>query len=1200
MRIETIDMVEVYDAETAQERICVIAKDEKGGLLFVEVSGTPHEICIACGTDYTTRDAMDLKADLTEYLTSNPHKCRVRDCPCLEEQRARGKWVPEKEEDGRNAFAVSFEPCIKQRRAQLKTPITSASLEYKKGFHIFEEFDRPFIHLNLSHAFFAREVMMWAKARPTKFGNVSAADAGVYDVLDKPVDSFIVRRNLSSFDWISIPARAVIAARCEGTNRFRIKYEDLEPCPDPEVLPPPLVELYYDIETISRQYNDTETENAEYPVGIICTYLCNKLGEKNPKRAIPRRFLLASPNVPISEDAKGIDVYKSEVDLLLAFITYIRTSDPDFIIGFNSNGYDAPYLYRRCIRLGIGAEFETISRMPEYKFSFHQTINTTKATGAFTQTFIVCPGRVFLDLLPDLRKTIKLEGYKLKDVAKNFKLGGKGDVSYTQLYPYFHGTAETRMKAVEYCDRDTFLCVQIARAVAAVEGLKATCRIRRIRAKDSMERGLGYQLMMMIRQELIVSGYRNKHVDKPRRDASGRVTNGALDPAHAEIEFYDELWDQKLAGEKYSGATVIDPEIGLILDILATLDFSSLYPSIMRTFNTCRSTQLPNVRTHANHEHPPNISPAQFAFCNVNVREGVLPRIVKNLVLERKRVNLLMEAETDPVKKRMLDMRQKALKVAANSIYGLAGTTTSDISDLAVALSVTSWGSKYICELRDKIPAAFPGRVKCAYGDTDSVFLQLIGITDRDEGRKLAWEVHHWIHKVSGILHGELKMALEDLSYRTLLIAKKKYVKYVFPAAYPKPGEKEPEPKLKVAGLLNRALAPYVAETVEKVIHEAIVNRASQDDLVNLVKRRTQDLYVGNIRDVSELRHSAQLSKPLADYDDDTPHTMAAKQMLHDGLRVEAGDRIPYYFASVIVPNKETKRDYVIAAHLVDEYDLNYPMYVEEMQKALIKSTQLLFDKKLEYTMHSDFFGGRTMMPRPRPTSAVVDNAIAKALGATKREAGMAKAKKRSFVDNAAGMKDDDDDSDDDSGGVTKAHVVTSAEAFAQHLVPARKRICLGGSAPDRAPPAVKKATKKQRDKLVPKTNASILAFGRVTERTIAPPSAMASRVKPGIKTSASTKAWIQRSSDDIGRKKQAMGGGEGRMPSPPPRLQETPPPLPQESTEDELMLRAMCEHEEAEHKRMLRARREDGEEEEFDYNKELKKEMGGEYWYGK
>jgi len=53
---------------------------------------------------------------------------------------------------------------------------------------------------------------------------------------------------------------------------------------------------------------------------------------------------------------------------------------------------------------------------------------------------------------------------------------------------------------------------------------------------------------------------------------------------------------------KYEGAVVIEPTRGYYKDPVATLDFASLYPSIMMAHNLCYSTLIPS---HEIHKHDP-------------------------------------------------------------------------------------------------------------------------------------------------------------------------------------------------------------------------------------------------------------------------------------------------------------------------------------------------------------------------------------------------------------------------------------------------------------------------------------------------------------------------------------------------------------------------------------------------------------------
>jgi hypothetical protein len=156
-----------------------------------------------------------------------------------------------------------------------------------------------------------------------------------------------------------------------------------------------------------------------------------------------------------------------------------------------------------------------------------------------------------------------------------------------------------------------------------------------LRARDAMDRGLGYRLNMMIAAKRKGMGYYSLEDENlPRRDdgpnvdfvvpdededeaedsddtepdeetvAEGKsasrnkpVQRKKLPISLSKIEGYAPLFYSKLQGKKYPGAFVFDPKRGYYKDeAFGTFDFSSLYPSIMRAFNVCRTTQVRNPR----------------------------------------------------------------------------------------------------------------------------------------------------------------------------------------------------------------------------------------------------------------------------------------------------------------------------------------------------------------------------------------------------------------------------------------------------------------------------------------------------------------------------------------------------------------------------------------------------------------------------
>ena len=127
----------------------------------------------------------------------------------------------------------------------------------------------------------------------------------------------------------------------------------------------------------------------------------------------------------------------------------------------------------------------------------------------------------------------------------------------------------------------------------------------------------------------------------------------------------------------YEGAHVFEPKRGYYEDPIVTLDFASLYPSIMQAHNLCYSTHLL--------KGPGNLAPDQWirtpngdCFVVPEVRKGLLPQILEDLLTARKEAKRAMFAETDPFKKSILDGRQLALKVSANS--GIVNTPNTSVA----------------------------------------------------------------------------------------------------------------------------------------------------------------------------------------------------------------------------------------------------------------------------------------------------------------------------------------------------------------------------------------------------------------------------------------------------------------------------------------------------------------------------------------
>lgn len=158
---------------------------------------------------------------------------------------------------------------------------------------------------------------------------------------------------------------------------------------------------------------------------------------------------------------------------------------------------------------------------------------------------------------------------------------------------------------------------------------------------------------------------------------------------------------------KYRGAYVMEPKTKGILRDVHVCDFSSMYPSIILTWNMSLETKgVGDERSKA------AITGIEFA----TDREGILPAAVAELLRLRKAWNerkAVAVPGTDEWKD--ADRRSTAYKIAANTFYGVVGAPMSRLFDREVAESVAQCG---VWLIQETIKAAEARGMQAVYADS--------------------------------------------------------------------------------------------------------------------------------------------------------------------------------------------------------------------------------------------------------------------------------------------------------------------------------------------------------------------------------------------------------------------------------------------------------------------------------------------------
>ncbi|AIU69737.1 endonuclease [Thermococcus eurythermalis] len=317
-------------------------------------------------------------------------------------------------------------------------------------------------------------------------------------------------------------------------------------------------------------------------------------------------------------DLPYVEVVSTEKEMIKRFLRVIKEKDPDVLITYNGDNFDFAYLKKRCEKLGI-------------KFTLGRDGSEPKIQRMGDRFAVEVKGRIHFDLYPVIRRTINLPTYTLEAV-----------------YEAVFGKPKEKVYAEE-----------ITEAWESGEGLERVARYSMEDAKVTYELGREFfpmeaQLSRLIGQSLW---------DVSRSSTGNLVEWFLLRKAYERNELAPNKPDERELArrrESYAGGYVKEPERGLWENIVY-LDFMSLYPSIIITHNVSPDTL--NREGCKEYDVAPEVG---HRFCKDF--PGFIPSLLGDLLEERQKIKKKMKATIDPLEKKILDYRQRAIKILANSL----------------------------------------------------------------------------------------------------------------------------------------------------------------------------------------------------------------------------------------------------------------------------------------------------------------------------------------------------------------------------------------------------------------------------------------------------------------------------------------------------------------------------------------------------
>jgi DNA polymerase elongation subunit (family B) len=316
--------------------------------------------------------------------------------------------------------------------------------------------------------------------------------------------------------------------------------------------------------------------------------------------------------------------------------------------------------------------------------------------------------------------------HKELDGNKIFWCQAKDDVSPADIFRLQKGDAKDRAIVAKYCIQDCALCNRLLSKLQVLTNNVGMANVCGVPLAYLFLRGQGIKGLSLISRKCRELNYLIPTIRKPYIPDDPVEAERVL--ARLEPET-DPVF--KIDDGGYQGAIVVPPKkTGVFFTPIVVLDYASLYPRCMIHRNLSHESYViePEYDNLPGYEYidvKVNKKTTHRFAKRKDGKPGVLPTILWELLNERSRVKKLMKNAKDPFKKMVFNGRQLALKISANSVYGITGASTSALYLKAIAESTTATGRDMLAfathfiekPFKDMYTSIVNGRIK-AYKET--------------------------------------------------------------------------------------------------------------------------------------------------------------------------------------------------------------------------------------------------------------------------------------------------------------------------------------------------------------------------------------------------------------------------------------------------------------------------------------------------
>ncbi|KAL1006634.1 hypothetical protein UPYG_G00074730 [Umbra pygmaea] len=568
-----------------------------------------------------------------------------------------------------------------------------------------------------------------------------------------------------------------------------------------------------------------------------------------------------------------VEIAATERTLLGFFLAKMHKIDPDVIVGHDIFGFDLEVLLQRI----------TVCKVPHWSKIGRLKRSTMPKLGGrsgFAEKSATC-GRLVCDVEISAKELIRCKSYHLTELAAQVLKTERATIPAESIKNHYSDSPHL-LYMLELTWTDAKLILQI---MCELNVLPLALQITSIAGNVLSRTLMGGRAER--NEFLLLHAFHDKNYIVPDKPS---FKNAQQDPLVGEEEEGDAgKGKSRRKKAAYAGGLVLDPKVGFYDKFVLLLDFNSLYPSIIQEFNICFTTvqrAAYNTRKKTEDDDPDEIPDIP----DMDLEMGILPKEIRKLVERRKQVKQLMKAQDlNPDLYLQYDIRQKALKLTANSMYGCLGFSFSRFYAKPLAALVTHKGREILMHTKDMVQKM---NLEVIYGDTDSIMINT-NSSSLEEVYKLGNKVKAEVNKLYKLLEIDI-----DGVFKSLLLLKKK--KYAALVVEPQPdGRYSTKQELKGLDIVRRDWCDLAKDCGNFVIGQ-ILSDQNRDVIVENIQRHLMELgekVANGIVPLNQFEIHKSLTKDPQDYPDkkSLPHVHVALWInSQSGRKVKAGDTVSY------------------------------------------------------------------------------------------------------------------------------------------------------------------------------------------------------------------------------------------------------------------------------------------------------------------